>query len=95
MADDVVLDRASAADSPVIRTVLARAYRTNPLMAWALPDDGTRLDACAAWLGPCVDRYLAAGRVHVARLDGRVVGVAAFAPDGPVLRVLHRASGHP
>ena len=67
MASDVVLDRATAADSPAIRTVLARAYRTNPLMAWALPDEDTREDACAAWLGPSVDRYLAVGRVHVAR----------------------------
>ena len=78
MASDVVLSRATTADSPAVRTVLARAYRTNPLMAWALPDASTREDACAAWLGPSVDRYLAVGRVHVARLDGRVVGVAAW-----------------
>lgn len=78
MASDVVLDHATAADSPAVRTVLARAYRTNPLMAWALPDEETREDACAAWLGPSVDRYLAVGRVHVARVDGRVVGVAAW-----------------
>ncbi len=58
--------------------MLARAYRDNPLMVWALPDGATRQDACAAWLGPSVDRYLAAGRVHVARLDGRVIGVAAW-----------------
>ncbi|GEK21573.1 GNAT family N-acetyltransferase [Cellulomonas xylanilytica] len=82
MASDVVLDHASAADSPAIRTVLARAYRTNPLMVWALPDDGTRQDACAAWLGPSVDRYLAVGRVHVARVAGRVVGVAAWRLPG-------------
>ena len=82
MASDVVLSRAIAADSPAVRTVLARAYRTNPLMTWALPDAATRLDACAAWLGPSVDRYLAVGRVHVARLDGRVVGVAAWRLPG-------------
>ena len=64
--------------------MLARAYRDNPLMVWALPDAATREDACAAWLGPSVDRYLAGGRVHVARLDGAVVGVAAWRlPDGP------------
>ena len=85
MASDVVLEHATAADSPAVRTVLARAYRTNPLMAWALPDEETREDACAAWLGPSVDRYLAVGRVHVARRDGRVVGAAAWRlPDaGP------------
>jgi GNAT superfamily N-acetyltransferase len=84
MPSDVVLDRATAADSPAIRTVLARAYRTNPLMAWALPEESTREDACAAWLGPSVDRYLEVGRVHVARHDGRVVGVAAWRLPGAV-----------
>ncbi|MBO3083919.1 GNAT family N-acetyltransferase [Cellulomonas fengjieae] len=85
---DVSVDAATAADSPAIRTVLARAYRANPLMVWALPDEATREDACAAWLGPSVDRYLAVGRVDVARLDGGVVGVAAWrlpgAPPPPV-----------
>lgn len=84
MASDVVLDHATAADSPAIRTVLAHAYRANPLMAWVLPDEATREDACAAWLGPSVDRYLAFGRVHVARQHGAVVGVAAWRLPGPV-----------
>ena len=82
MAVDVTLDHACAADSPVIRTLLARAYRENPLMTWALPDADTRDDACAAWLGPSVDRYLAVGRVHVARAHGQVVGVAAWRQPG-------------
>lgn len=82
MASDVVLDSASAADSPAVRTVLARAYRANPLIAWVLPDASTREEACAAWLGPSVDRYLSVGRVHVARSGGRVVGVAAWRLPG-------------
>ncbi|MEZ0449793.1 GNAT family N-acetyltransferase [Cellulomonas sp. ICMP 17802] len=82
MASDAVLDHATAAESPAIRTVLARAYRTNPLMAWVLPDEQTREDACAAWLGPSVDRYLAVGLVHVARLRGAVVGAAAWRLPG-------------
>jgi len=82
MPVDALVGPATAADSPAIRTVLARAYRTNPLMAWALPDEDTREDACAAWLGPSVDRYLAVGRVHVARVDGAVVGVAAWRLPG-------------
>jgi len=78
------VEAATWADASAIRTVLARAYRDNPLMVWALPDAGTREDACAVWLGPSVDRYLAGGRVHVARLDGSLVGVAAWRlPDGP------------
>lgn len=51
-------------------------------MVWALPDAATREDACAAWLGPSVDRYLAVGRVHVARHDGSVIGVAAWRLPG-------------
>lgn len=80
------IEAAGWADAPAIRTVLARAYRDNPLMAWALPDPETREDACAAWLGPSVDRYLTAGRVTVARRDGSVVGVAAWRlPDVPAV----------
>ena len=84
--DQPTVGTATWADSPAIRTVLARAYRDNPLMVWALPDATTREEACAAWLGPSVDLYLAGGRVHVARHDGSVVGVAAWRlPEAPVL----------
>ncbi|WP_426592688.1 GNAT family N-acetyltransferase [Cellulomonas sp. McL0617] len=80
------IEPATWADSPALRTVLARAYRDNPLMVWALPDAATREGACAAWLGPSVDRYLAGGRADVARLDGCVVGVAAWRlPDRPAV----------
>ena len=78
--DDPTVEPATWADAPAVRTVLARAYRDNPLMVWALPDAATREDACAAWLGPSVDRYLAGGRVHVVRLAGAVVGVAWWLP---------------
>src|SRR4051794_38617674 len=82
--DEPTVEPATWADAPAVRTVLARAYGGNPLMVWALPDAATREDACAAWLGPSVDRYLAGGRVHVARLDRAVVGVAAWRmPDPP------------
>lgn len=78
------IESATWADAPAIRTVLACAYCDNPLMVWALPDAGTRDDACAAWLGPSLDRYLAGGRVHVSRRAGAVVGVAAWRlPSGP------------
>ena len=73
-ADVLRIEAATWADAPAVRTVLARAYRDNPLMVWALPDAATRDDACAAWLGPSVDRYLADGRVHVARARGVLVG---------------------
>lgn len=73
---------ATPADVPALRTVCALAYRDNPLMRWVLPDDATRADACAAWLGPSLERYLAAGRVDVALADGDVVGVAAWRLPG-------------
>jgi GNAT superfamily N-acetyltransferase len=76
------LRSATAADAPAVRTVLALAFRDNPMIRWALPDDGTRLEACAAWLGPSVDRYLALGRVHVAEREGRLVGAAAWRLHG-------------
>ncbi|WP_203748975.1 GNAT family N-acetyltransferase [Cellulomonas chitinilytica] len=73
---------ATAGDAAAIRTALSLAFHDNPMMRWALPDDGTRLEACAAWLGPSVDRYLALGLVHVAERDGRVVGAAAWRLHG-------------
>ena len=73
---------ATARDAPAIRTVLALAFEDNPMIRWALPDDGTRAQGCAAWLGPSVDRYLALGRVHVAEREGRVVGAAAWRLHG-------------
>jgi GNAT superfamily N-acetyltransferase len=69
---------AQAQDVPAVRTVLARAYDGNPLLRWVFPDDATRPDATAMWLGPAIEQYLAVGLVHVVELDGRVVGVAAW-----------------
>jgi len=65
-----------------VRTVLARAYEGNPLLRWVFPDDATRPDATATWLGPPIEQYLAVGVVHVAQTGGRVVGVAAWRPVG-------------
>jgi len=73
---------ASATDLPALRTVCALAYVDNPLMRWVLPDDATRPDACAAWLGPSLERYLAAGLVDVLTVDDDVVGLAAWRLPG-------------
>ena len=73
---------AEAADAAALRTVCARAYDANPLIAWALPDAATRRDACAAWLGPSLDRYVAARTVDVVTVDGTVVGLAAWRVPG-------------
>ncbi len=76
--------RAEAAQLPAVRTVLAGAFETSALMRWALPDDATRRDAVAAWLGPLLDRYLVVGRVDVAEDDEGVVAVAAWRPPAPL-----------
>jgi GNAT superfamily N-acetyltransferase len=47
------------------RTLLARAFVDDPLMAWFFPDDGSRPHACAALLGVFAEHYLARGRVDV------------------------------
>jgi GNAT superfamily N-acetyltransferase len=73
---------ATCADLPVLRTVCALAYRDNPLMRWVLPGDDTRADACAAWLGPSLERYLAAGRVDVLTVDDVPVALAAWRLPG-------------
>ena len=75
---------ATPADAPDLRTVCAHAYRDNPLMRWVLPDDATRADACAAWLGPSLDHHVAAGRVDVLTVDGAVVALAAWRLPVPV-----------
>lgn len=82
MSGVVSLRPATAADVPTLRTVCALAYRDNPLMRWVLPDDATRADACAAWLGPALERYVAHGRVDVAVAGDAVVAVAAWRPAG-------------
>ncbi|ADG75189.1 GCN5-related N-acetyltransferase [Cellulomonas flavigena DSM 20109] len=67
-------------DLPALRTVCALAYRGNPLMRWVLPDETTRADACALWLGPSLERYLAGGRVDVVTVDDDLVALAAWRP---------------
>lgn len=48
-----------------VRTLLARAYRDDPLLRWISPDDGVREDVAAAWLGLFAERYLESGHVDV------------------------------
>jgi hypothetical protein len=69
---------AVTADAPAIRTLLARAYQEDPLLAWVFPDEATRPEATAAWLGTFVDRYLPAGRVTVVDDGPKIAGVAIW-----------------
>ncbi len=48
-----------------VRTVLARAFVDDPLMAWFFPDADTRPHAIAALFGLFAENYLQHGRVDV------------------------------
>jgi ribosomal protein S18 acetylase RimI-like enzyme len=64
------------------RTVLARAFVDDPLMAWFFPDAETRPHACAALFGHFAETYLRSGRVDVVR-RGASTAVAMWRwPDG-------------
>ena len=41
---------------PALRKVLGEAFAPDPLFQWLFPDEATRLDAAAAWLGLFVER---------------------------------------
>ena len=68
-----------------IRTLLARAYAQDPLLAWVFPDEQDRPEATAAWLGVTVERYLAAGEVELEREDDDLAGVALWRRPSTVL----------
>lgn len=48
-----------------VRTLLAEAYRNDPLLRWISPDDERREEVAAAWLGLFAERYLESGHVDV------------------------------
>ena len=43
---------------PALRKVLGEAFAPDPLFQWLFPDEATRVDAAAAWLGLFVERYV-------------------------------------
>ncbi|WP_123788348.1 GNAT family N-acetyltransferase [Phytoactinopolyspora halophila] len=57
------MQHATAGDLPAIRSILARAYTSDPLMRWIFPDDEHRLESTAAWLGVLAERYFATGSI--------------------------------
>ncbi|MFW6091644.1 MAG: GNAT family N-acetyltransferase [Actinomycetota bacterium] len=66
-----------------VRTLLARAYTDDPLMVWIFPDERSRPDAVAAWLGLFVEHYLNYGHVDTVATD-RLEAVAVWRmPDQP------------
>jgi ribosomal protein S18 acetylase RimI-like enzyme len=65
-----------------IRTVLARAFVDDPLMAWFFPHAETRPHACAALFGLFAEQYLRSGRVDAVG-EAAPLAVAMWRwPDG-------------
>lgn len=59
------------------RTLLARAFADDPLMAWFFPDEESRPHCCAALFGLFAEHYLSGGRVDVVRRE-RPLAVAMW-----------------
>jgi ribosomal protein S18 acetylase RimI-like enzyme len=68
--------------SAAVRTVLARAFVDDPLMAWFFPDAETRPHACAALFGLFAESYLRAGRVDVTGGEAPLAVAMWRWPDG-------------
>jgi len=77
---------------PAIRRVLGEAFAPDPLFQWLFPDDSTRVDATAAWLGLFVERYVSRAPIHVIA-DDTVQAVAVWQAPGET--ALPRAVGPP
>jgi ribosomal protein S18 acetylase RimI-like enzyme len=76
-----MLGRASIADLPAIRRIIAEAFHSDPMMEWIFPDRTTRLESLAAWLGLFIEGYLLGGRVDVLRLEA-IQAVAVWRMPG-------------
>ncbi|NEE00780.1 GNAT family N-acetyltransferase [Phytoactinopolyspora halotolerans] len=79
----------------MVRALLARAYDSDPLMAWIFPDRRSRQSAAAAWLGLFVEHYVESGYVDVVG-DDSVDAVAVWRmPDGSASRSSDPSSARP
>lgn len=69
----------SARDVVQARAEIATAFSTDPLLRWIFPDDSTRAERTAAWLGLFVDAYAMSGIADITRDEaGNVIGVALW-----------------
>lgn len=65
-----------------IRTVLAAAYKQDPLMLWLFEGVDEPEHASSAWLNVFVERYLVSGHVELADSSGELAGVALWRLPG-------------
>ncbi|GHG44461.1 N-acetyltransferase [Flavimobilis marinus] len=78
---------------PELRGLLARAYADDPLMRWIFPDDATRADATAAWLGLFVEAYVGAGGVDVLDVERGARGEPSVVGSPPEAVAVWRMPG--
>lgn len=78
-----------------VRSVIALAFVTDPLIEWVFPDPVTRSHATASWLGLFVEAYAEQGRVDVVRRDDAIVAVALWRipADAPLILSTRPALG--
>lgn len=78
-----VLRPATRADVRQLATVLARAFRNDPPLAWLLPDPATRLDRMTRMFATVIGvEALHLGGVDVVRCGEQVAGGAVWLPPG-------------
>jgi ribosomal protein S18 acetylase RimI-like enzyme len=71
----------SSSDVAAIRTVLAEALASDPLLRWMFPDEEHRVEATAAWLGLFAERYAQSGQIDVIEMDELVAVALWRMPD--------------
>lgn len=81
---DVTVRPALQEDIPALAEVLGIAFTDDPLIAWLIPETGTRTKRAAIMFDSLVrHQYFAAGGVEIALDDsGVIVGAAVWSPPG-------------
>ena len=72
----------SLARSVAIRRVVAQAFVDDPLLQWMFPDESTRVESTAAWMGLIVEEYILHARVDTVEIDGEIVAAALWRIPG-------------
>jgi ribosomal protein S18 acetylase RimI-like enzyme len=86
---------AIASDVPAVRNVLAEAFVTDPLVAWAFGRDEHELEMAAAWFGLFVEAYIASGRVDLLEVSGEVAATAIWRiPNDAAIAMPARPTPH-
>jgi hypothetical protein len=68
--------------SIAVRRVVAQAFVDDPLLVWIFPDESTRAESTAAWMGLFVEEYLQYARIDTIEADGKIVATALWRQPG-------------